>query len=169
MASSWTLRQKRPCVLSRSKETTERSRAVVGGRQKDLGLWKESGKKHCRWWSSFPWPRLDCISVLRKQSLLSCTSWASPPAAEYWSKCYIRYRISLIISRTFLHETSHPKNGVRLTIEMRLTFRISVKLAVIHAYTYTVYTKSHMQVSPDLVKGKFWNTMTDSPNWGCDL
>ena len=66
-----------------------------------------------------------------------------------------RYRISLIISRTFLHETSHPKNGMRLTIEMRLTFRISVKLTVRHAYTYTVYTKSHMQVSPDLVKGKF--------------
>ena len=75
---------------------------------------------------------------------------------KYMSVQYnFMYRISLIISRTFLHETSHPKNGVRLTIEMRLTFRISVKLTVTHAYTYTVYTKSHMQVSPDLVKGKF--------------
>ena len=38
------------------------------------------------------------------------------------------YRISLIISHTFLHETSHPKNGVRLTIEMQLTSRIICKI-----------------------------------------
>ena len=65
------------------------------------------------------------------------------------------YRISLIISRTFLHENSHVKNGVRLTIEMRLTFRIFVKLTVRQAYAYTVHTKSHMRVSPDLVEGNF--------------
>ena len=65
------------------------------------------------------------------------------------------YRISLIISHTFLRETSHLKNGMRLTIEMRLTFGIFGKLTVRHAYAYAVYTKSHMQVSPDLVEGKY--------------
>ena len=65
------------------------------------------------------------------------------------------YRISLNISRTFLHETSHSKNGVRLTIEMRLTFGIFVNLTVRHAYTYAVYTKSHIWVSFGLVEGKF--------------
>ena len=65
------------------------------------------------------------------------------------------YRISLIVSLTFLHENSHAENGVRLTIEMRLTFGIFAKLAVRHAYAYAVYMKSHMQVSPDLVEGNF--------------
>ena len=67
----------------------------------------------------------------------------------------IDYRISLIISRTFLDETSHPENGVRLTIEMRLTFGIFVKLTVRHAYAYAVYMKSQMRVSPYLVEGNF--------------
>ena len=49
-------------------------------------------------------------------------------------KLTCNYCISLIISRTFLHETPHPKNGVRLTIEMRLTFEIFLKLTVRHAY-----------------------------------
>ena len=71
---------------------------------------------------------------------------------SYAAKGRKLYRISLTGSRTFLHETSHPKNGVRLTIEMRLTF---VKLTVRHADAYPVYTKSHMRVSHDLVKGNF--------------
>ena len=66
-----------------------------------------------------------------------------------------KYRISLILSRTFLHENSSVKNGVRLTIEMRLTFRIFVKLTVRHAHAYAVYTKSRMQGYTGLVKGKF--------------
>ena len=65
------------------------------------------------------------------------------------------YRISLIISRTFLHETSHPKKRVRLTVEMRITFGIFPNLTIKHAYAYTVYAKSHMRVSPDLAEGKF--------------
>ena len=52
-----------------------------------------------------------------------------------------------------LHETSHPKDGVRLTIEMRPTFGIFLNLTVRHAYAYAVYTKSHMRVSPGLVGG----------------
>ena len=66
----------------------------------------------------------------------------------------VMYLISLIISRTFLHETAQPKNGVRLTIEMRLTFGIFVKFRVRHAYAYVVNTKSHMQGYTDLVEGK---------------
>ena len=65
---------------------------------------------------------------------------------------WLMYRISLTISRTFLHETSHPTNGVRLTIEMQLTFRTIVKLTVRHAYAYAKYTKSQMRVSPDVVE-----------------
>ena len=81
----------------------------------------------------------------------------TPLVLNYTSEA-TRYRISLIISHTFLHETSHPKNGVRLTtemrltIEMRLTFRIFVKLTVRYAYAYAGYMKRHMQVSPDLVE-----------------
>ena len=69
----------------------------------------------------------------------------------------LHYRISLIVSRTFLHETSHPKNGVRLTIETRLTFGIFVKLTVRRADAHAVYTKSHMRVSSDLVEVNFYN------------
>ena len=50
------------------------------------------------------------------------------------------YRISLIISRTPLHETSHPRNGVELTIEMRLTFFILFKKKNFHS------GQSHMQL-----------------------
>ena len=64
------------------------------------------------------------------------------------------YRISLIISRILLHGNSHVRNGVRLIIEMRLTFGIFVKLTVRHAYAHAVYTKSRMRVSPDLVERK---------------
>ena len=67
----------------------------------------------------------------------------------------IKHPISLIISRTFLHENSHVKNGVRLTIEMRLTFGIFVKLTVRHAHAYAIYTNSHSQGFPDLAEGKF--------------
>ena len=66
-----------------------------------------------------------------------------------------RYGISLIICCTFLHETSHPENGVRLTNEMRLTFESFVKLTVRHAYAYAVCTKSHIPVSPYVVEGNF--------------
>ena len=59
---------------------------------------------------------------------------------------------------------------MRLTIEMRLTFGIFIKLTVRHAYTayayaYAVYTKSHMRVSLGLVEGNFRNAMTDGQNW----
>ena len=79
------------------------------------------------------------------------------------------------ITRTFLYQTSHPKNGVRLTIEMqltiemRLTFGIFVKMTVRDAYAHTVYTKSHMRVSLDLVDGNFLSVVYNGQNWGCDL
>ena len=78
-----------------------------------------------------------------------------PPQKFQLSATAKQHRISLIISHTFLHETSHPKNGVRLTIEMRLTFGIFVKLTVRHAYAHTVYMKSYMRVSLGLVEGNF--------------
>ena len=34
-------------------------------------------------------------------------------------------------------------------------FRDFVKLTVRYAYVYTVYVKSHLRVSPDLVEGNF--------------
>ena len=57
----------------------------------------------------------------------------------------------------------HVKIGVHLAIEMRLAFGIFVKLTVRHVYAYAVHTKSHMQVSPELVKSKFltqWLTVS---------
>ena len=36
----------------------------------------------------------------------------APQRSGYQPILLVHYRISLIISRTFLHETSHPKNGV---------------------------------------------------------
>ena len=65
------------------------------------------------------------------------------------------YRISLATSRTFLRENAHAKNGVGLTIKMRLTFGIFAKLTVRRAYPYAVCTNSHMRDSPGLVEGNF--------------
>ena len=79
-----------------------------------------------------------------------------------------QYCISLIICRTFLHEYSHVKNGVQSRCDF-LSGGIFVKLTVRHAYSYTVYTKSHLRMSADLAEGNFQNTMTDSQNWGYDL
>ena len=62
------------------------------------------------------------------------------------------YRISPIISRTFLHERSQTKNRVRITIEMQLTFEHFVESTVRHAIAYILYTKSHVQVSPHPLK-----------------
>ena len=77
-----------------------------------------------------------------------------------------RYRISLIISRTFLHERPDARSGVRLTIEMRLNFEIFVEWTVRLAVAYIFYTKSHVQVSPHLVEGNFWNEMMAVRNEG---
>ena len=43
------------------------------------------------------------------------------------------------------------KNGVRLTIEMRLTLKILVELAVRHAIAYAVHAKSPVQAYPYVV------------------
>ena len=58
-------------------------------------------------------------------------------------------------SHLFYMKLHIRKNGVRLTIEMRLTFGIFVKLTVRHADAHAVYTKSHMRMSPDIVKVNF--------------
>ena len=71
----------------------------------------------------------------------------------------VMYRISPIISRTFLHERSEVKNGVRLAITMRLTFEIFVESPVRHAIAFILYTKRHILLSPHLVEGIFSNEM----------
>ena len=104
------------------------------------------------------------------EQILNCTGQIVVLSDLVIQKIFLyEYRISLITSRSFLHETSHPKNGVRFTIEMRLTFGSFVKLTVRRAYACAVYTKSHMRVSPDLVKSDFWSTVADGQIWGYDL
>ena len=79
------------------------------------------------------------------------------------------YRISLIICRTFIHDTSHPKKwGASYNRDVTY-FRDFVHLTVRHAYAYALYMNRHMRVSPALVNGNFWIAMSDSQNLGCDL